>query len=171
MTNSLKASSIYTIGYSTRSVQEFCDLLRCYNIHFVIDVRSMPYSAYNPNFSREAIDTNLQKAGFRYLYFGDSLGGSPRDSRYLTEDRVDYDKIRQSSRFRSAIERLKNADAKGILVALLCGEGSPRSCHRSLLIGEELRRVGIDIFHVDETGALIPQSELHPEEPQLSFTI
>jgi hypothetical protein len=70
---------IYTIGHSTHTWEDFLKLLATLNIEVVADVRSKPYSRFNPQFNRETLASGLEEAGKRYLFLGKELGGKPED--------------------------------------------------------------------------------------------
>lgn len=72
---------IYTIGYGNRSIAEFIDLLQKYHIQYLADIRSRPYSKFNPDFSQAALEQRLKQQRIKYLFFGDTLGGRPEDTR------------------------------------------------------------------------------------------
>ena len=76
---------IYTIGYGSRSIEQFIEVLQQHEIAYLIDVRSFPYSRYKPEFSKEALEVKLQQHRIRYVFMGDTLGGHPDDETcYLT---------------------------------------------------------------------------------------
>jgi len=70
----MKKQSIFTIGHSTRSIEEFTELLRTYNIKEVVDVRSIPKSRHNPQFNEDTLKQPLQLAHIRYKRL-EKLGG------------------------------------------------------------------------------------------------
>ena len=63
-------TNIYTIGHSTHTAERYIELLKLNEITAVCDVRSSPYSGYNPQFNREAIQSELKKHGIVYVYLG-----------------------------------------------------------------------------------------------------
>lgn len=152
--------SIYTIGYGSRSIDEFIEALQEHAIAYLIDVRSAPYSRYKPEFSREPLEAELQRHGIRYVFMGDTLGGHPDDETcYDVNGKVDYEKVKETELYQSGIQRLQAASAQKQCVALMCSEGKPENCHRSKLIGETLERRNIQITHIDENNEL--QSQMH----------
>lgn len=155
-----EAPPLFTIGYGARSVDEFVALLQANRIEFLIDVRSAPYSKFKPEFSRELLQHHLERAGIRYLFMGDTLGGQPKEPACFTDGKVDYDKVRVQPFFQSGVERLKKAFEVRRRVALMCSEGRPEQCHRSKLIGEVLAAAGIPVRHIDEDGALLTQTQV-----------
>ncbi len=154
-------STLFTIGYGARSIEEFLETLRHFDIAYVIDVRSKPYSRYKPDFSKDQLERHLQAVGIRYVFMGDTLGGRPNDrALYTDDDKVDYAKLRESKIFKEGIDRLKKAQSQGLRVTLLCSEGRPEQCHRSHLIGQTLTDIGIPVTHIDENGDSFSQAEV-----------
>jgi uncharacterized protein (DUF488 family) len=69
-----KKEILFTIGHSTRTIGEFIDLLKAYNIQRIVDVRTIPKSRHNPQFNENIIDRSLQKVGINYVHIAE-LGG------------------------------------------------------------------------------------------------
>lgn len=151
---------LYTIGYGARTMDQFLAALEAFQIEFVLDVRSAPYSRFKPEFSKEALEVALKARGLRYLFFGDTLGGHPKDPDCYTDGKVDYDKVCGKGFFQAGLERLKQAHQQGSRLVLLCSEGRPEECHRTKLIGEALVASGIPVRHIDEDGQLRSQAEV-----------
>lgn len=148
---------IYTIGHGGRTVEDFVDLLGQHQIAYVIDVRSRPYSRYQPDFTKQALEGRLKARGIGYVFMGDSLGGRPDDPECYTGGKVDYDKVRNQAFYRAGLERLEKARDQGLGVVLLCSERKPESCHRSKLIGRSLSGRGVEVAHIDEDDEVISQ--------------
>ena len=72
--------TIWTIGHSNQSFEQFLDLLKRHQIDDVVDVRSSPYSRYATHFSKEAIEDSLARHRIRYIFLGDLIGGRRRPS-------------------------------------------------------------------------------------------
>lgn len=152
---------LVTIGHGKRSIGKMIDLLKNYDIAYVADVRSAPYSRYQPDFSHDALKRQLEAQGIGYLPMGEELGGRPDDPGcYDAQGRVDYDACRQRSEFKHGIERLRSAQEQGLRVLLLCSESKPENCHRSKLIGVALADQGIELVHLDEDDRLVSQAEV-----------
>ncbi len=141
---------IYTIGYGARSVAALLAVLQTWQIAFVIDIRSAPYSRFKPEFSKEPLAREIERRHIRYLYMGDLLGGRPADPACYRDGKVDYDLVKQTAAYQEGIGRLRRAFAQQRRVALLCSEGRPEECHRSKLIGESLTGLDIPVIHLDE---------------------
>jgi len=129
-------------------------LLHQYGIKYLIDVRSRPYSGYNPQYNREHIAAYLQQNSISYVYMGHLLGGHPPDGTCYTDDRIDYRKVRTKDFYLNGIARLATAYQKQIPVAIMCSEAKPQNCHRAKLISDTLVSNNIYVQHVDEAGLL-----------------
>lgn len=152
---------LYTIGYGARDLSAFIAALRRYDIAYLLDVRSRPYSRYKPDFSRERLEEHLRQAGIRYVYLGEALGGLPADrSCYDADGKVDYAKVSERASYQAGIERLVSAQAQGLVVAVMCSESKPEMCHRSKLIGKTLAARGLPVAHIDERDELIGQEDV-----------
>ncbi len=152
---------IFTIGYGSRSMEEFLATLGANQIAILIDIRSSPYSKFKPEFSQRALETGLREAGIRYVYMGDVLGGRPDDPAcYGADGKVLYDALKQTPAFQHGLERVKRGHSQGLRLALMCSEGKPGSCHRSKLIGVALEEMSLDVLHIDEEDALQTQANV-----------
>ncbi|MCS7241285.1 MAG: DUF488 domain-containing protein [Candidatus Caldatribacterium sp.] len=141
---------VFTIGHSNHPLQEFLGLLKKYGITLVVDIRSHPYSRYVPHFNRESLAQCLCREGIGYVFLGECLGGRPREKEYYRADnKVDYELLRQSPRFREGIEQVKRLAAQHRLT-LLCSEANPSNCHRKLLVGQTLEEEGFEVVHIGE---------------------
>ncbi len=151
---------LYTIGYGARDISSFIAALQKAEIAYLIDIRSRPYSRYKPDFSREPLAEHLQRAGIRYVYMGDALGGQPDEPACYVDGKVDYAMVEQQPFYQRGLERLQEAWRQGLRVALMCSEGKPEQCHRSKLIGKSLEALGIPVAHIDENDREVTQEEV-----------
>jgi uncharacterized protein (DUF488 family) len=146
--------ALYTIGHSNHELPQFIGLLRQHGIAVVADVRSSPYSAYNPQFNRETLQAQLQAAGIGYVFLGAELGARRTEPEcYDDEGRVRYAHVAQTPGFCAGLQRL--ADLRSAQrVALMCAEKDPLTCHRTILICRALRDQTPDIRHIRGDGSL-----------------
>jgi uncharacterized protein (DUF488 family) len=151
---------IYTIGYGNRSLDEFIATLQQYQIAYLVDVRTAPYSRYKPEYAKEALAAALHAQGIRYLFLGDKLGGRPADPACYRDGKVDYEKVKDQPFYQAGLERVQQAFEQQRRVVLMCSEGKPGQCHRSKLIGASLTRLQIPVVHIDEQGAANSQEEV-----------
>jgi uncharacterized protein (DUF488 family) len=155
---------LYTIGHGNRKPDDFLDILKKFGIDYLIDVRSMPYSKFNPQFNQNDLKFFLEKHGITYVFMGDTIGGRPKDkSCYDYEGKVDYEMVKEKDFFQNGMNRLKNAYAKNIHLVLMCSESKPCECHRSKLIGKVLDLEQISLKHIDENGKLKDQKNVIAE--------
>lgn len=152
---------IYTIGYGARDVDAFIAILKAYDIAYLIDVRSKPYSRFKPDFSKDVLEGHLQSQDIRYIFMGDTLGGQPGDPDCYVGGKVEYAIVKQKPFYREGIGRLREAHRQQLRVVIMCSEGKPEQCHRALLIGKTLvEDEKIDVAHVDENDRLITQEDV-----------
>jgi uncharacterized protein (DUF488 family) len=153
------AGQIFTIGHGGQTAEELLEHLQRHDVQYVVDVRSSPYSRFQPHFSQDPLSALLTRHGLRYVFMGAELGGRPDDPDCYIDGRVDYDTVRTKAFFRRGIDRLHSAQAQRFRVCLLCSEGKPWQCHRAKLIGVTLLDDGIDVLHILPTGETCPQDE------------
>lgn len=157
----MTSPALMTLGYGKRTIADVIALLARYDIKFLVDVRSAPYSRYHQDFSGERLVQHLRAHGIAYLYLGRELGGRPDDSAcYDSEGRVDYAACRRRPEFAAGIARLRAAWHRGRRVALLCSEMRPEQCHRAKLIGPALVEAGMDVAHLDDDDTVLGQDEV-----------
>lgn len=155
----MKKKPLYTIGHGNRKPEDFLALLKDFGIEYLIDVRSQPYSKFNPQFNQNDLKYFLERNGIKYVFMGDSIGGRPKDaSCYDNEGKVDYEVVKTKEFFLNGIERLKTAYSKDIHVVIMCSESKPCECHRSKLIGKVLMTDNIELKHIDEKGKVKDQT-------------
>lgn len=135
----MQTQFLYSIGHGQKSFDDFCQELLSFDISFLIDVRSNPYSKWVPHFNRGTIENMLKGCSIKYAYFGDVIGGRPLDeSCYDDEGYFDYQKMALMPQFVLGLQRLIAAHEQHLKVAVMCSESNPAECHRSKLIGREL---------------------------------
>ena len=145
--------AVFSIGHSTHPIDVFVELLRGYAVESVADVRSTPFSRFNPQFNRHALERDLQAAGIRYVFLGEELGGRPDGDRFYDhEGHVLYGRMAESPRFESGLARLVKR-AERSRVAVMCSEEDPAGCHRFLLVTRVLYLRGVDVAHIRGDGS------------------
>jgi uncharacterized protein (DUF488 family) len=147
---------IYTVGHSNHSIERFLGLLQPHGITAVADVRSTPYSRFNPQFRREKLQTSLAGVGIHYVFLGEELGARSQDPAcYDADGRVSYARLARTDLFRRGIERLQTGMAQH-RISLMCAEREPLECHRTILVTRELVRNGVPVTHILADGSLEP---------------
>jgi uncharacterized protein (DUF488 family) len=130
-------SAVFTIGHSTRSIEDFLELLRVHGVTCLLDVRTVPRSRHNPQFNRDTLPESLRQAGIAYRHMPE-LGGlrharadSPNMG-WRNSSFRGYADYMQTTEFEAGIERLI-ATATRERSAIMCAEALPWRCHRSLI--------------------------------------
>lgn len=158
------SDTVFSIGHGNRDEKLFFELLKKYQISYLIDVRTSPFSKFNPQFNRDNLKVRSREHNIVYVFMGDDLGGMPKDrSCYDKEGRIIYSEVMKKSFFNRSINRLITANTKKIRVACMCSETNPADCHRSKLIGEYLHNYDIEVTHIDKAGDLKTQNEVMNE--------
>jgi len=153
--------SIWTVGHSTLSIEDFIARSKSFGITLLADVRSFPGSRRYPHFNKENLASALNDAGIRYEHFRE-LGGRRRarpDSLNLAwrnESFRGYADYMETKEFRAGIERLLEL-VQQERAAIMCSEAVWWRCHRSM-ISDYLKVKGIDVVHIMGEG----KSEAHP---------
>ncbi|MCD8165565.1 MAG: DUF488 domain-containing protein [Bacteroides sp.] len=137
--------------------------LKSFNVAYVVDIRSKPYSRYNKQFNRDIVPYVFAEQGMTYGYMGNQIGIIPEDPSCYTNGIIDYSKLRKADFFIRGLDRLEDAWNKGYKVALMCSETLPENCHRSRLIGVEMEKRGIELQHITGTGKVKGQRGLYVE--------
>ena len=157
MADPLKEGTIYTIGHSTHEIENFVALLTRHRINAVADVRSIPYSRWQPQFNREDLTEALKAHSIAYVFLGKELGARSDDPECYEKGRVKYRLLAKTPLFRSGIERIRDGSSRR-RIALMCAEKDPLECHRTILVARELAEAGADIAHVLAKGHVEPHS-------------
>jgi uncharacterized protein (DUF488 family) len=143
--------TIWTIGHSTRPIEEFIDLLKAHGIQRLVDVRTIPRSRHNPQFNTDRLAKRLKTAGVAYVHMP-QLGGlrkAKKDSHNLGWRNASfrgYADYMQSDEFWKALEAL-TTDSRKATTAIMCAEAVPWRCHRSM-IADALVVEGWTVRHI-----------------------
>lgn len=157
-------STVYSIGHGNKSIEQFTEELKMFNIEYLIDVRTTPYSKWNQHFNQNELKYYLKEHNIEYVFLGDKIGGLPSDkSCYTPDGKIDYMLLKNKDFFQKGLERLVSANAKSIKVAAMCSETKPQECHRSKLIGKELLQQNIDMQHIINKDKLKTQSSINSD--------
>jgi len=149
--SSLKMTTLWTLGHSTRAIQDLLALLAEHQIACLVDVRLVPASRRHPHFAKAALDRELHAAGIAYVH-EPRLGGhrKPRPDSPNTFWRVDafrgYADHMASTEFQAGLQRLVDL-AAAARTAYMCAEAVPWRCHRQL-ISDALVARGHAVRHI-----------------------
>ena len=152
-------STIYTVGHSTRSLDELVAVLESAEIRLLVDVRSVPRSRHHPHFDSEALTSSLPARGTRYRH-EKALGGFRRpraDSPNVGWEHPafrGYADYMPSREFRDALERLQALGREGA-TCFMCAEAQWWRCHRRL-IADALVVRGWSVLHLGLAAEPVP---------------
>jgi uncharacterized protein (DUF488 family) len=158
---------IYTIGHSTRTQRELIDLLRQNHVPLLLDIRAIPYSRYNPQFNREAMQEVMPSEGIVYEHLAALGGVRPsqevmKGAKSCSERSRGFAGYMKTDEFKAGLDRVLEL-AMEAPVALMCGEGDPTHCHR-FWVADALRERGIEVKHI------ITRDQVR-EHPQSLFSL
>jgi uncharacterized protein (DUF488 family) len=148
---SWQEGTIFTVGHSTRPLNEFITLLKLYHLECLVDIRTVPRSRYNPQFNGESLRDALQTHAIEYVPLralgglrrprGDSANAAWRNSSFRG-----YADHMQTQEFASGLDELI-ALSRGKGTAIMCAEAVPWRCHRSL-VADALTVRGIPVVEI-----------------------
>ena len=147
--------TVLTVGHSTHTFEEFLGLLRQHDVTAVADVRSTPYSRFNPQFNRDALAGALDAEGIRYVYLGKELGGRSGGPKCYKDGRIRYERVKKTKPFRNGLVRVVDGAARH-RIALMCVEKEPLDCHRTLMVSLALDEKGVEVAHIHADGNVEP---------------
>jgi uncharacterized protein (DUF488 family) len=162
-------ATLYTIGHSTRSLDELVEALCAHSIATLVDIRSFPMSRRLPNFNRESLEKTLPDAGIRYIWMKD-LGGRRSKIRDDSPNVAlrnpgfrNYADYMLTARFQQGTAQLIQL-AEQSRAAYMCAERVYFHCHR-MLVSDWLTAHGHEILHIDGTGpvkahTLLPEARV-----------
>lgn len=152
-------SRLFTIGHSTRSMEEFIELLRENHVQILVDVRRYPVSRRCPHFNQENLAETLPKHAVRYEWLGEELGGFRRAVLEDSPNKAwraggfrNYADHTMTTQFREGVRKLLKLAGKGE-VAFMCAERQYWRCHRRI-ISDYLTVKGHVVIHIVEKGRL-----------------
>lgn len=146
-------ATLFTVGHSNHPIERFLALLKQHSIEVLADVRSTPFSRFNPQFNRGKLEASLREAGIRYDYLGEELGARSKDPAHSEDGRVSYAKLAKSSAFQRGLSQLLS-ETSANRVAMMCAEREPLDCHRTILVGREAEKAGATVMHILADGSL-----------------
>jgi uncharacterized protein (DUF488 family) len=155
------SETIWTVGHSTRSLEEFISLLTAHEITALVDVRSFPGSRRYPHFSKSALLQSLPSHGILYEHSPELGGrrrpsGSSKNTAWKNASFRAYADHMESEEFRKGIEALLKLASTG-RAAIMCAEALWWRCHRSL-IADFLKAKGVKVIHILDNK----KTEEHP---------
>jgi uncharacterized protein (DUF488 family) len=147
--------AIFTIGHSTHPIEEFIRLLATNHVDLLVDVRTVPRSRHNPQFSGPELAATVAASHIEYRHEA-ALGGLRRprpdspNMAWRNESFRGFADHMQTSQFNEALDAVL-AEARVRRVAMMCAEGNPFRCHRSL-IADAIAARGLTSCEITASG-------------------
>jgi uncharacterized protein (DUF488 family) len=155
-----RTSTVFTIGHSTRGIDELIELLHAHGVRLLADIRTIPRSRRNPQFEQSRLSASLQGAGLDYIHLP-ALGGlrkphkdSP-NSGWQNASFRGYADYMSTAEFASGITQLLDLARATDPVAIMCAEAVPWRCHRSM-VADALVVRGEHVEHIVGPGPSQP---------------
>jgi uncharacterized protein (DUF488 family) len=156
-------ATLYTIGHSTRPLEDLLGTLQAHTIQTLVDIRAFPMSRRLPQFNRESLERSLPAGGIRYVWMG-ALGGYRKkireDSPHIGLRNAsfrNYADYMLTGEFEQAMAELL-ALAEGSRTVYMCAERVYFRCHR-MLVSDWLVGHGHEVMHIDGTGPVKPHRQ------------
>lgn len=152
--------TLFSVGHSNQTVESFLEEIKSFGIDCIVDVRSVPYSKFTPQFNAETLSTVLKSNGIAYLPFGLEFGARRSDSfdydnllgAGFPDNQVIFELAAQSQAFLRGVKRIQNGLQRGYHIALMCSEADPLDCHRFSLVSRYFFDHGYDVCHILSKG-------------------
>jgi uncharacterized protein (DUF488 family) len=169
--------TILSIGHSTRTLPEFVEMLKTYHVTLVVDVRSVPRSRHNPQFTKGTLPNALKLEGVNYVHMP-QIGGLRRpkpdsvNTAWRNKTFRGYADYMQTKEFTEQLLHLL-ALARGNCVAMMCAEALPWRCHRSL-IADALVVRNVKVEHIISKESIITHTLTdwaHVEGTKLTYPL
>lgn len=158
-THDTAATTIWTIGHSTRGIEELLAVLDAYRIELVVDVRRFPGSRRLPQFASDALGASLEAHGIAYRWLA-ALGGRRRPDAASMNTRWRHPAFRAyadhvaTEEFAAGLMELLTL-AQGLRTTVMCAEVLWWRCHRRI-IADVLSVLGMEVIHIRDAGAAEP---------------
>ncbi|KAJ9462878.1 hypothetical protein DIPPA_24680 [Diplonema papillatum] len=152
---------LHTVGHSNHTEETFQKLLQQHNVKTLVDVRSMPRSGRFPHFSKDPLQAACGQFGIEYLWLGQFLGGRGDQGEDIWGHFAKPGGWEAMASLRDAAVNAKEG-TKGP-VAIMCSEGDWRTCHRSVISNELVRKHGVAVRHIRPNGSIEEHVPLTPD--------
>lgn len=113
----------------------------------------MPFSRFTPHFNQRSLERGLAQQGIKYVFLGKELGARSTDMSCYLDGKVQYAMLAATKEFASGIERLLRG-ANSEMIAIMCSEGEPLDCHRTILVSRMLVESGATVDHIHGNGSI-----------------
>ena len=153
--------TVYSIGYSGFTINNFINTLRLNKISVVIDVRSQPYSQHFSDYNKGNIEQTLKHSGIHYRNYANEFGARQEERKYYTDEGyLNFELFAKSSPFLSGFNKLVNSMVQDYRFALMCAEKDPINCHRTILVARAFHDAGYKVIHLLPNNMNVTQRDI-----------
>lgn len=161
--------SVFTIGHSNMSQDEFDALMKRHGIHVLVDIRSYPSSKFCPHFNQSNLERHEAEKDVEYHHFPEFGGHQYRlvkgEDGKDEKVRLSYEESMKTPEFKEGMKALRDCVKDGYRVALMCSENDPMDCHRMVMMGRALahpevygsKAKPVDVQHITRQGYCLSQ--------------
>lgn len=129
---------LFTVGSSNQTIDDFIRLLQLHEVNFLVDVRSIPYSRFTPQFNEHNLKHELNRNSIQYSSFKLEFGARRTESAVYIDGKVSFEAVKELDVFKNGIGRIMKGVEKGYRIALMCTEKNPIECHRFVLVSRNI---------------------------------
>lgn len=152
---------LFTIGCSSFSVEHLINRLKKYGINVVVDVRSVPYSHYTPQFNADVLKSVLWQQHIAYRDFSKEFGARRIEKDAYVQNCVDFKKVMELPAFLHGVDRIKAGLASNFRIALMCTEKDPARCHRFSLVARGIeKKINVHSIHILQDGTVLSKEAI-----------
>ncbi len=155
------AKRLYSIGYAGfPDINDFLHALKENEIQILIDVRSTPYSAFHSIYNKDNLCRLLKDNGIYYVNYARQFGARQDNKAFYKNGRLDFETFSKSDQF---LEGINNVEKSNAVIAFMCAEKKPSTCHRAILVTRAFSDRGYEITHIMSAGESITQRDIEQE--------
>lgn len=155
------AKKLFTIGYAGfPEINDFLRVLKENGIQILIDVRSTPYSAFHSAYNKENLSRLLKDNGIYYANYARQFGARQDNKEFYKNGRLDFEVFSKSNQF---IEGINSVEKSNAVIAFMCAEKKPSTCHRTILVAKAFSDRGYEITHILPNAESITQKDVEQE--------
>ena len=141
--------TLYTIGYSGFSIDDFVNILKKYGVNALIDVRSNPFSSYFSAYNKEQLEKKLNSQHIYYRNYPKEFGARQKERHFYTSDGyLDFELFTASSAYNQGYLEIEDGLKRDYVFVFMCSEKDPIDCHRAIMISKTFKDNGYSILHL-----------------------
>jgi len=154
-------NTLYTIGYSGYTIDDFIDVLKKHGINALVDVRSNPFSSYYSAYNRDILSRSLNSNKIHYRSFASEFGAQQSEHCFFaSQGYLDFDLYTTSDMYINGYRKIEEGLKRNHSIALMCAERDPIDCHRSIMVARTYHNNDYTILHLLPNSAPMTQFDI-----------